>query len=149
MQTGTTLKQRLAEFLADLGIGQKKFAEIVGLSKGFANNVGDSIRTENLKKIEDAYPDLNLVWLLTGHGNMRKNDPPTIDTHTERITGQHNTRIGNVGGNAYAGSEDIDRLIAENKRLAERVEKLTDDNMRLIERINYLTDRLIEKSANQ
>lgn len=70
MHTNNTLKERLAEFLKYLGIGQAKFAEITGLSKGFANNVGDSIRTDNLKKITDKYPDLNTAWLLTGHGEM-------------------------------------------------------------------------------
>ncbi len=39
MQNNTTLKERLAEFLAYLGIGQAKFAEAVGVSKAFANNV--------------------------------------------------------------------------------------------------------------
>lgn len=70
MQTNSTIKSRLAEFLKHIGVGQAKFAENVGLSKGFANNVGDSIRADNLTKISAIYPELNTVWLLTGAGQM-------------------------------------------------------------------------------
>lgn len=78
MQTNSTVKSRLNEFLKHLGIGQAKFAEAVGLSRGFANNVGDSIRTDNLAKITAVYPDLNTVWLLTGKGEMLKSDSPVV-----------------------------------------------------------------------
>ena len=72
MQNNNTIKYRLAEFLKHLGIGQAKFAQIIGVSKGFANNVGDSIRTDNLNKIAEHYPELNITWLLTGEGEMLK-----------------------------------------------------------------------------
>ena len=74
MQNNETLKSRLAIFLKYLNIGQAKFAQIVGVSKGFANNVGDSIRKENLDRISATYPELNIVWLLTGEGEMLKTD---------------------------------------------------------------------------
>lgn len=76
MQTNSAVKIRLNKFLKYLGIGQAKFAQTVGLSRGFANNVGDSIRTENLAKITAVYPDLNTVWLLTGEGKMLKSEIP-------------------------------------------------------------------------
>ena len=66
------MKDRLTLFLAYLDIGQVKFEEIVGLSRGFVNKVGDSIREANLKKITDAYPELNTNWLKTGEGEMLK-----------------------------------------------------------------------------
>ena len=66
----STVKSRLNEFLKYLGIGQAKFAERIGVSRGFANNVGDSIRADNLAKISKVYPELNIVWLQTGEGQM-------------------------------------------------------------------------------
>lgn len=65
-------KKRLAQFLEYLKIGQAKFAENIGVSRGFANNIGDSIRRENLEKIARVYPILNISWLLTGEGPMLK-----------------------------------------------------------------------------
>ena len=47
-----TTKQRLISFLAYLKISQGKFEKKVGLSTGFVNNVGDSIRTASLDKIK-------------------------------------------------------------------------------------------------
>jgi len=68
------MKERLIEFLAYLGIGQTKFEEIVGLSRGFVNNVGENITEKSLKKITENYPDLNINWLKTGEGRMLKNN---------------------------------------------------------------------------
>ena len=65
-----TTKQRLICFLAYLKISQGKFKKKVGLSTGFVNNVGDSIRTASLDKIKSVYPELNTAWLLTGVGDM-------------------------------------------------------------------------------
>ena len=64
------MRERLMEFLAYLGISQKKFEENCGLSNGFADKVGDSIREVNLKKITEKYPELNMNWLKTGVGEM-------------------------------------------------------------------------------
>jgi len=74
MQKTKTTKERLDKFLKHLDISQAKFAENVGLSKGYVNNVGDSIREDNLKKITAVYPDLNVNWLKTGEGLMMSVD---------------------------------------------------------------------------
>jgi len=65
-------KDRLKAFLQHIGLSQNKFETQVGLSNGFVNNVGESIRTENLQKITDKFPLLNTAWLLTGVGEMIK-----------------------------------------------------------------------------
>lgn len=63
-------KERLISFLKHVNMSQGKFEKHVGLSNGFVNNVGDTIRTENLQKISAKFPELNTAWLLTGEGNM-------------------------------------------------------------------------------
>lgn len=68
-----TVRERLVGFLAYKHLSQGKFEQSVGLSNGFVAKVGDSIRANNLKKIQDAYPDLNIPWLITGEGSMLKN----------------------------------------------------------------------------
>jgi len=64
------MKERLIEFLKYLGIGQNKFAESVGLSRGYVNNIGDNITMKSVNKIVQVYPELNKNWLLTGEGEM-------------------------------------------------------------------------------
>jgi len=68
------MKERLIEFLAYLGIGQTKFEEKVGLSRGFVNNIGENITSKSLKKITEIYPELNINWLKTGVGSMLNSD---------------------------------------------------------------------------
>jgi hypothetical protein len=68
------MKNRLVEFLAYLGIGQTKFEEKVGLSRGFVNTLKNNLTIKTLSKIESAYPELNTEWLKTGIGAMLKTE---------------------------------------------------------------------------
>ena len=64
-----TVRDRLLQFINELGISTRMFEQNCGLSNGFVRNTGDSIRRNNLEKISTIYPDLNTTWLLTGDGN--------------------------------------------------------------------------------
>ena len=66
------MKKRLIEFLAYLGIGQTKFEENAGLSRGFVNTLKNNPTVKSLNKIAMAYPELNINWLQTGEGEMLK-----------------------------------------------------------------------------
>lgn len=73
------IKNRLLEFISYLGLSQAKFEESVGMSNGFVNNIGESIRPSSVRKIKAKYPELNTNWLLTGtekmiHGTESKQD---------------------------------------------------------------------------
>lgn len=66
------MKERLIQFLAYIGLGQSKFEEKVGLSRGMINKIGDNITIKSLNKIIAVYPELNINWLKTGEGEMLK-----------------------------------------------------------------------------
>jgi hypothetical protein len=66
------MKERLCEFLVYLGIGQTKFEENVGLSRGFVHRLTGNLTLKTLDKILAKYPELNLDWLKTGEGEMLK-----------------------------------------------------------------------------
>ncbi len=74
------INKRLASFVESLNIDVKAFEIQTGLSNGFVNNVGDSIRTSSLDKISKAHPTLNTSWLLTGEGQMLKSDKQVSKT---------------------------------------------------------------------
>ena len=82
-QDNRTIKERLAEFLNYKGIGQDKFAQQANLSRGFANNVGDSIRQSSLEKIKIAFPELNILWLTAGIGEMINKEEKTEEIRAE------------------------------------------------------------------
>lgn len=62
-------KQRLRTYLDHKGIGVYKFARMSGLSVEYFRK-GTSIRAGNLAKLAATFTDLNLVWLVTGTGEM-------------------------------------------------------------------------------
>jgi hypothetical protein len=63
-------KNRLKAFLAYLKIGQGKFENRCSISNGTVNNIKDGVSTSILEKIVTTYPELNIIWLLTGSGEM-------------------------------------------------------------------------------
>lgn len=69
----STMKQRMSEFLVYLDMSQGEFERSVGMSNGWVNKIGDSIREDNLKKISEVYPELNIAWLKSGVGVMLNN----------------------------------------------------------------------------
>jgi enamine deaminase RidA (YjgF/YER057c/UK114 family) len=107
------MKERLIEFLAYTQISQKRFEENVGLSNGFVDKVGDSIRTNNLNKISDKYPELNINWLKTGVGDMLKGKNVQ---KIEKIEDNHGI-VGHVaGGVNIHHNEGKDEVIEEQKK---------------------------------
>ncbi|MDR3246071.1 MAG: hypothetical protein LBT50_06515 [Prevotellaceae bacterium] len=76
------MKERLIEFLSYLGIGQVKFEESVGLSRGFVNRLTGNFTLKTLEKIAKKYPELNEDWLRTGTGEMLNGDENQPQTAT-------------------------------------------------------------------
>ena len=68
-----TTKERLLAFLEYKQIGQTKFEELCGLSRGLINNMKGSLSTATATKIANECPELNIDWLLYEKGKMLKN----------------------------------------------------------------------------
>lgn len=61
--------ERILQFADTQSISRRKFYEKIGVSNGLlskSNNVGSEI----LEKIHKVYPELNMLWILHGEGNM-------------------------------------------------------------------------------
>lgn len=64
------MKKRLALFAMEhLGIPVHRFERNCGLSSSYCNN-GNSVGSYAQKRIAEAYPELNINWVLTGEGGM-------------------------------------------------------------------------------
>lgn len=68
------VKSRLKAYLKYKHVSQSELERRAGLSTGFVARVGDSIRVVNQEKIKSVFPDINFPWILTGIGNMIKNN---------------------------------------------------------------------------
>ncbi len=67
-----SVKANLDAFIAYKGLCNKRFEEMCGLSNGFVNKVGETMRAESINLISKAFPDLNMDWLVHGRGDMIK-----------------------------------------------------------------------------
>lgn len=66
-----TDKEKIKKYLDSKGISKNKFYNQTGLSIGFLDS-GKSVGLDKVRIIINAYPDLNIQWLLTGSGDMIK-----------------------------------------------------------------------------
>jgi hypothetical protein len=112
------MKERLIKFLTYLKMGQNSFEEKVGLSRGFVNKVGDSIREKNLHKIITHYPELNVNWLKTGEGSMLKKESNNIK---QSVTAGKNAK--HINQVANAPTEDLVEII---RKKDEQIDKLLE-----------------------
>ena len=73
-ETFTGMKERVIKLLEFLGLTAQQFELRVGLSNGAASKMGDGTRRSTLDKISNAFPNVNINWLLTGEGSMLKTE---------------------------------------------------------------------------
>ena len=116
------MKDRLIIFLEYLGIGQNKFAQNVGLSAGYVNNLGENISSRSLNKILNVYPQLNEKWLLTGKGEMIK----PINTQKAKGNNSINSNINNIEGNVIISYNDFSNLLELQKGYQEVQKELNE-----------------------
>ena len=78
---------RLKLFIKSKGLGQTKFEERVGFSRGYISKVKTSIGADKLSNIVEAFPDLNFDWLITGKGKMTSTpvQPAAVEQTTDTL----------------------------------------------------------------
>ena len=67
------LIERLYQFIEHKGLSAYAFERSCELSNGYLKKQlkgGGSVGSDVLEKIHQAYPDLSLIWLITGKGGM-------------------------------------------------------------------------------
>ncbi len=63
--------QRILAFIAYKNMSKAQFYKETGLSNGFLDKVKD-IGVSKLERILQAYPEINIEWILLGEGDMIK-----------------------------------------------------------------------------
>lgn len=74
---------RLLLFIQHMGLSARQFDLSIGASNGYTLRMKKnhaSIGSDVIANIISAYPQLNLVWLITGEGDMLKPDPEILRT---------------------------------------------------------------------
>ncbi len=106
---------RLKLFIKSRGVGQTKFEELVGFSRGYISKVKTSIGADKLSNIVEVFPELNLDWLITGKGEMII--PPVTAAPSEQT-------IGTMEEGSVEYKSKYLEMLEENRSLRIEIEKL-------------------------
>jgi len=103
---------RLMQFIKYAGLSARQFDISIGASNGYTLRMSKnraSIGSDVIETILRTYPDLNVVWLLTGEG------PPMLKSHMEE-------EILDFENLPPAKQKEIERIIEEKIREKQREE---------------------------
>lgn len=79
--TQDSVKDRITRYLKMQNITQAQFCARVGLSSGHLGAMRKSFQPNTINKIVIEFPLLNIIWLLTGEGEMLKGNAPKESIH--------------------------------------------------------------------
>lgn len=84
---------RLMQFIKYAGLSARKFDLSIGASNGYTlrmqkNNA--SVGSDVIENILRIYPQLNVVWLITGQGEMLKTEDGLIINFDDQARGKQN-----------------------------------------------------------
>ncbi len=81
-----TVKERLIKFLEIKKISKSEFGRRIGVSSAFITSMRQSMQPDKVKRIALEFPELNTTWLLTGEGEMLKNEEKKSPSKEEENT---------------------------------------------------------------
>lgn len=67
IQNISPIKQRILQFIANLGISKREFYSLTGISRGTLESK-TGITEDTLTKLFATYPELSPIWIFTGKG---------------------------------------------------------------------------------
>lgn len=79
------VRDRLKQFIEYKGISVRAFQLSADLSNSFVASIDQSIAHKTQIKIQKAFPELNMTWLLLGEGNMLRESNVTQTTNIPEL----------------------------------------------------------------
>lgn len=70
----TSVKERLKQFIKYTGLSINSFEQTCGLGKSYVGNMRVSLQPDKIQSIVRKFPELNAGWLLTGEGEMLRQE---------------------------------------------------------------------------
>lgn len=110
----STINQRIKQFCKEIGITVSAFEKQNDMANGYVNGISKGIGEEKLKTIRLNFPQLNLVWLMIGEGDMIISEPSKTDTSSTKT-------IENLSIVIKSQQETITRLMDDNEQLRDEL----------------------------
>ena len=116
------IRERLRKFIDYKGISRYIFYKDLGLSNGFLDKEGN-IGSDKCEKIIYQYPDLNIIWLITGEGDMLYNSTKNHNVN-QSISGNNNISTGY--GSIEVSGEKLEEKLILSQQLEEKNNQIKD-----------------------
>ena len=106
-----TVKDRVKKFCKSKGIRVSDFEKTLNVANGYVNSISKSIGIDKINTILENYPNLSLEWLLTGKGEMLKEEVsdnvavPVAQNTPKAIPFYDGFAVGGKGGFTFALSQ--------------------------------------------
>lgn len=88
MKKNTTQKERIVQFLEKQSISKTRFYSQTGVANGTLDKKS-GITGDTITKIYNAYPEINLEWLISGEGDMLKSSVFSLHSDLESLREQY------------------------------------------------------------
>lgn len=113
------LKDRLKWLAQQKGLSIRAFEEKCGLGRGNISNMSQdgTLGSDKLSKIVDAFPEINLYWLLMGKDN------PTSSLNYHGLNETQNSNDPQLLNKLLEQAEEIGRLKEQIQQMQQRFEK--------------------------
>lgn len=134
------IKDRIELLIKEVGVSARAFCRSIGKSDSYNKTIGDSIGTDVVNNILNTYPQVNVVWLVTGKGEMFIDPEPSI------ASDNHSTYYINNNYKEMYEEVRIDNkdLRDENRKLRESLLEEMHKNQSLIIENSQLKAKLIQ-----
>ena len=139
---GTTVKERLIEYLKYKRVSKSEFGRRIGVSSSYVDSIRKSIDKDKLLSIAESFPDLNQQWLLYGIGEMLNSGQAITNESGVLINGDN---INSPINNRQHNSDSPDVLRAQIELLTERIREKDAQIAEKDAQINSLLDILKSK----
>lgn len=114
MENDSQVKERLFELCDSLGISTNAFSINIGKNREFVRKITGEIGTDALRQIYRTYPNVNILWIITGEGEkflVSDITAPNNENLTSYLKEENKTL-----------KEEVRQLIKENAILSAKVE---------------------------
>ena len=122
-----SVKERIIKFIDAKNISTRSFENTCSLSNGYIRQLRNSPTADKIENIINAFPELNRDWLLTGVGEMLKN----------------NQSVGNICNSNVSGVNVSGKEIHINPDAYNTLLKIVESNQKTTEKFQEQIDRLI------
>lgn len=117
MKTDSEIKNRLYFLAEKLGMNPSQFSAKIGKDRTYLSNIRKEIQTDVLRNIYINLPEVNLIWVITGKGEMFLSQNEIANNENFLLK----QKIADL-------EQEIKNLNRENGRLEGKIEMLTNSS---------------------